>query len=83
MRPAASRSWSQDLAPDSIRAGAVAPGTVWTRCHRDPDRPAEVAATTPMGRVGRPGEIAGAGAWLLSDDASCATGTTQRLTGER
>ncbi|MFF8962843.1 SDR family oxidoreductase [Streptomyces globisporus] len=34
-----------------------------------------------MGRAGQPGEIAGAVAWLLSDEASCATGTIMRIAG--
>ncbi|GAA1755437.1 SDR family NAD(P)-dependent oxidoreductase [Kocuria aegyptia] len=72
---------AKELAAVNIRVNAVAPGTVWTDFHRDPDRPAKVAATIPMGRAGRPEEIAGAVAWLLSEDASYATGTTLRITG--
>ena len=70
-----------EWADKGIRVNAVAPGTVWTDFHRDPDRPAKVAATIPMGRAGRPEEIAGAVSWLLSEDASYATGTTIRITG--
>jgi NAD(P)-dependent dehydrogenase (short-subunit alcohol dehydrogenase family) len=72
---------AKELAAENIRVNAVAPGTVWTGFHHDPDRPAKVAATIPMGRAGRPEEIAGAVAWLLSEDASYATGTTLRITG--
>jgi glucose 1-dehydrogenase len=72
---------SKELAADGIRVNAVAPGTVWTDFHQDPDRPAKVAATIPLGRAGMPEEIAGAVAWLLSDDASYATGTTIRVAG--
>ncbi|MEX5259756.1 SDR family NAD(P)-dependent oxidoreductase [Kocuria sp. CPCC 205263] len=72
---------AKELAADNIRVNAVAPGTVWTDFHRDPDRPAKVAATIPMGRAGRPEEIAGAVAWLLSEDASYATGTTIEVAG--
>lgn len=72
---------AKELAAENIRVNAVAPGTVWTDFHRDPDRPAKVAATIPMGRAGRPEEIAGAVAWLLSEDASYTTGTTLRVTG--
>lgn len=72
---------SKELAPQNIRVNAVAPGTVWTDFHRDPDRPAKIAATIPMGRAGQPDEIAGAVAWLLSDDAGYATGTTIRVAG--
>ncbi|GAA3676433.1 SDR family oxidoreductase [Arthrobacter ginkgonis] len=72
---------SRELAGKNIRVNAVAPGTVWTDFHQDRDRPAKVAATIPMGRAGKPGEIAGAVAWLLSDDAGYATGTTIRVAG--
>lgn len=72
---------AKELAAENIRVNAVAPGTVWTDFHRDPERPAKIAATIPMGRAGRPEEIAGAVAWLLSDDASYATGTTLRISG--
>jgi glucose 1-dehydrogenase len=65
---------------------AVAPGTVKTDMHAamgDPDRPAKVAAVTPLGRAGEPSEIAGAVSWLLSDDASFTTGTVLRVSGGR
>ncbi|MEX5270702.1 SDR family NAD(P)-dependent oxidoreductase [Kocuria sabuli] len=72
---------AKELAAENIRVNAVAPGTVWTDFHRDPERPAKVAPTIPMGRAGRPEEIAGAVAWLLSDDASYTTGTTIKVAG--
>jgi NAD(P)-dependent dehydrogenase (short-subunit alcohol dehydrogenase family) len=72
---------SKELADKNIRVNAVAPGTVWTDFHQDRDRPGKVAATIPMGRAGKPDEIAGAVAWLLSDDAVYATGTTIRVAG--
>lgn len=72
---------SKEVAADAIRVNCVAPGTIWTDFHADPQRPAKVAAATPMGRAGRPEEIAGAVAWLLSDDASYATGTVMRIAG--
>lgn len=72
---------SKELAGKNIRVDAVAPGTVWTDFHQDPDRPAKVAATIPMGRAGKPDEITGAVAWLLSDDAGYTTGTTIRVAG--
>jgi NAD(P)-dependent dehydrogenase (short-subunit alcohol dehydrogenase family) len=34
-----------------------------------------------MGRAGKPDEIAGAVAWLLSEDAGYTTGTTIRVAG--
>ena len=72
---------SKELAGKNIRVNAVAPGTLWTDFHQDPDRPAKIAPTIPMGRAGQPHEIAGAVAWLLSDDASYATGATIRIAG--
>jgi NAD(P)-dependent dehydrogenase (short-subunit alcohol dehydrogenase family) len=72
---------AKELADRHIRVNAVAPGTIWTDFHRDPNRPAKVAESVPMKRAGTPDEIAGAVSWLLSDDASYATGTTIRIAG--
>lgn len=72
---------AKELADKNIRVNAVAPGTIWTDFHRDPNRPAKVAESVPMKRAGTPDEIAGAVSWLLSDDASYATGTTIRIAG--
>ncbi|OZC85371.1 SDR family NAD(P)-dependent oxidoreductase [Rhodococcoides fascians] len=72
---------AKELADRNIRVNAVAPGTIWTDFHRDPNRPAKVARSVPMKRAGTPDEIAGAVSWLLSDDASYATGTTIRIAG--
>jgi 3-oxoacyl-[acyl-carrier protein] reductase len=40
-----------------------------------------VAAHVPLGRVGRPGDIAEAVAFLVSDASSWITGTTLDITG--
>ena len=71
---------SKELAPD-IRVNCVAPGIIWTELHADPQRPAKLASQIPLGRAGEPDEIAGAVAWLLSADASYATGAVLRVTG--
>ncbi|MFD1721883.1 SDR family NAD(P)-dependent oxidoreductase [Amnibacterium endophyticum] len=73
----------RELAEDGIRVNAVAPGLVETGFHLDPDRPARIAPTVPMRRVGEPHEIAAAVAWLLSADASYTTATTLRVAGGR
>jgi NAD(P)-dependent dehydrogenase (short-subunit alcohol dehydrogenase family) len=72
---------AKEVGPDGIRVNCVAPGTVWTEIHADPERPAKVAPRVPLGRAGQPEEIAGAVAWLLSDDASYTTGAILRVTG--
>ncbi|MFF2846377.1 SDR family NAD(P)-dependent oxidoreductase [Streptomyces sp. NPDC058001] len=77
---------SKELGPDGIRVNAVAPGIIETDMHAtmgDPDRPARTAAQIPLRRPGRPSEIAGAVAWLLSPDASYTTGTILRVSGGR
>ncbi|MFJ8076296.1 SDR family oxidoreductase [Streptomyces sp. NPDC096176] len=72
---------SKEVAADGVRVNCVAPGTIWTDFHEDPERPSKVAVNVPMGRAGEPQEIAGAVAWLLSDDASYATGAILRVAG--
>ncbi|MFI1092722.1 SDR family NAD(P)-dependent oxidoreductase [Streptomyces sp. NPDC020917] len=72
---------SKEVAADGIRVNCVAPGTIWTDFHTDPERPAKVASTIPMGRAGQPDEIAGAVSWLLSADAAYTTGAVLRVAG--
>ncbi|MGW7318977.1 SDR family oxidoreductase [Streptomyces sp. NPDC054854] len=77
---------SKELGPDLIRVNGVSPGIIETDMHAamgDPDRPARAAAGIPLGRPGRPEEIAGAIAWLLSEDASYTTGAVLRVAGGR
>ena len=70
---------AKELAP--VRVNAVAPGTIWTEIHADPERPAKMAARIPFGRAGQPEEVAGAVSWLLSDDASYTSGAILRIAG--
>ncbi|MGH4030276.1 SDR family NAD(P)-dependent oxidoreductase [Actinomycetota bacterium Odt1-20B] len=72
---------SKELAADGIRVNCVAPGVIWTEFHADPERPAWMAEHIPMGRAGQPEEISGAVSWLLSDDASYATGAILKIAG--
>jgi NAD(P)-dependent dehydrogenase (short-subunit alcohol dehydrogenase family) len=72
---------AKELAPSGIRVNAVAPGIIWSEFHLDPERPAKLAPTIPFGRAGQPAEVAGAVSWLLSADASYASGTVIRVAG--
>jgi NAD(P)-dependent dehydrogenase (short-subunit alcohol dehydrogenase family) len=71
-----------DLAP-RIRVNAVAPAVVKTRFATAlyEGREEQVAAAYPLGRLGVPRDIAGAVAFLLSDDAAWITGQTVVLDG--
>ncbi len=78
------RGLAREVARESIRVNAVSPGTVQTEIHAaggDPDRPTRVAPRIPIGRVGRPEEIAEAILWLLSDAASYVTGSVLTVSG--
>lgn len=72
---------AKEVAADGVRVNAVSPGTIYTDFHEEPDRAEQVAPTVPMGRAGQPEEIAGAVAWLMSDDASYTTGANIRVAG--
>ncbi len=71
---------SVEYGPRGVRANAIACG--W----RDPTIPADldrdlILADTPSGRLLSETDIAGAVAWLLSDDAAQLNGTILRLDG--
>ncbi|AXL87463.1 oxidoreductase [Streptomyces sp. CB09001] len=77
---------AKELGPDGVRVNAVAPGVIDTEMHAaagDAGRAARMGAAVPMGRAGRAEEIAAAISWLLSPDASYATGTVLRVAGGR
>ncbi len=77
------RTWSVDLKGRNIRVNVVSPGTVITPGYKDQlgltdeqiaEMKAQAAATTPLGRVGTPDEIAKTVVFLASDDSSYVTG---------
>ena len=72
---------AKEVAADGVRVNAVSPGTIYTDFHEEPDRAEQFGPNVPLGRSGQPEEIAGAVAWLLSDDASYTTGANIRVAG--
>lgn len=72
-----------ELGPDDIRLNAVAPGLIDSPMSHgmDPDARRWLIAHTPMGRDGRPDDIASAAVYLLSDAASFITGQTIAVDG--
>lgn len=75
---------AKELASEGIRVNAVAPGLVRTGIHAGAGRPERVetaVARVPAGRAGEPEEIAPAIAWLLSEQATYASGAVLRVAG--
>ena len=73
-----------DLAPSRIRVNAVSPAIVDTPIHPAEDRESwarEMGALHPLGRVGKPEEIARAILYLAGEDAEWITGTNLVIDG--
>ena len=71
------KSLALDLAPYNIRVNAVAPRTIETamyRAYRKPEQIKERIKTIPLGRLGKPEEVASVILFLASDDASYVIG---------
>jgi 3-oxoacyl-[acyl-carrier protein] reductase len=79
---ALTRSMARELAP-RIRVNAVSPGIIATPMVASllEDRGAALKAETPMGRFGRPEEVASVIAFLCSDAASFINGETVHVNG--
>ncbi len=75
---------AREVAAEGIRVNCVRPGFTYTDIHArggEPGRVARLAHTVPLQRGGQPIEIARAILWLLSDDASYATGAVLDIGG--
>lgn len=79
------KSVALDYAEDGIRVNSVHPGAIETpmieRLRSDPVLGEALATMHPMGRMGRPEEIAAAVVWLCSEEASFITGHTLVVDG--
>jgi NAD(P)-dependent dehydrogenase (short-subunit alcohol dehydrogenase family) len=80
---AMSRTMAIDLAPFGIRVNVVGPGAIHTEDFAVEGEEARLrrGQTVPLGRVGYPEDIAGAVAFLASDDASYITGQVLYVDG--
>ena len=71
---------ARELAENKIRVLNIAPGAISTPINKwvldDPEARHAVEEEVPLGRFGKPDEIAAAVAWVASDEAAYITGTT-------
>ena len=78
------RGLAKELGPCNITVNAVAPGVIDTTIHQrsptagDLD---EIRSRTPLGRLGRPDEVASLIAFLATEEASYITGETIAVNG--
>lgn len=79
------KSLALAYAPDGIRVNALAPGWIATPLTQalqdDPARAGQILARTPLGRWGRPEDVAGAAAFLCSPAAAFITGAILPVDG--
>jgi 3-oxoacyl-[acyl-carrier protein] reductase len=77
------RTWARELGRHGIRINVVAPGFIGTEILRDmPEKVISMMEEkTPLGRVGRPEDIANAYLYLASDLASFVTGAVLSVDG--
>jgi NAD(P)-dependent dehydrogenase (short-subunit alcohol dehydrogenase family) len=80
------RAMAVELSPMGIRVNCIAPGFIKTNMSsvaldKDPERKRKVLSRTPLGRLGKPEEVADAALFLVSDAASFITGVVLPVDG--
>lgn len=77
---------AKEVAGQGIRVNGVRPGVIHTEIHAsggEAGRADRLGPSAPLGRSGRPEEVAGAVLWLLSEEASYTTGAILDVSGGR
>jgi NAD(P)-dependent dehydrogenase (short-subunit alcohol dehydrogenase family) len=79
------KALAKEVATEGIYVNAVAPAVIETELLQQmtPETVKMLVAKIPMGRVGRPEEVAALVAWLASDECSFSTGAVYDLSGGR
>jgi 3-oxoacyl-[acyl-carrier protein] reductase len=79
------KALAKEVATRGILVNAVAPAVIGTELLQQMEKSTVdmLIAKIPMGRVGRPEEVAALVAWLASDDCSFSTGAVYDLSGGR
>jgi 3-oxoacyl-[acyl-carrier protein] reductase len=82
---ALTKALGKELADTDVRVNALAPAVIATELTKQmsPETYAAVMAKIPVGRPGRPEEVAAMIAWIASDECSFSTGATFDLSGGR
>jgi NAD(P)-dependent dehydrogenase (short-subunit alcohol dehydrogenase family) len=77
------KSAALDYAKVNVRVNAVCPGLIETPLIIDAlgDRVEQMKSTIPMGRIGKPVDVANTVAWLCSDEANYFTGQCLAMDG--